>query len=54
MKYERVFLGLGSNLGDKEKNIADAIYEIEKIATVKKHPNSVLQNPGERRTSRIL
>jgi 2-amino-4-hydroxy-6-hydroxymethyldihydropteridine diphosphokinase len=45
MKYERVFLGLGSNLGDKEKNIADAIYEIEKIATVKKTSKFCITKP---------
>lgn len=33
---ERIFLGLGSNLGDKEKNIMDATREIQKIAAVKK------------------
>jgi len=36
LKTENIFLGLGSNLGDKEKNILTAIEEIKKIAEVKK------------------
>jgi 2-amino-4-hydroxy-6-hydroxymethyldihydropteridine diphosphokinase len=32
----RVFLGLGSNLGDKEKNIIEAITRISAFSTIKK------------------
>ncbi|MFH1533587.1 MAG: 2-amino-4-hydroxy-6-hydroxymethyldihydropteridine diphosphokinase [Nitrospirota bacterium] len=36
MKENKVFIGIGTNIGDKGQNIENALIEIGKIATIKK------------------
>ena len=41
----RVFLGLGSNVGDKEKNIHEALHLISQFCTIKKTSHLYLTEP---------
>ncbi|NIA01943.1 MAG: 2-amino-4-hydroxy-6-hydroxymethyldihydropteridine diphosphokinase [Nitrospirae bacterium] len=36
MKENKVFIGIGTNVGDRRQNIENALFEIGKIASIKK------------------
>ena len=36
MKENKVFIGIGTNVGDRGQNIENALFEINKIASIKK------------------
>jgi len=45
MKENKVYLGLGSNLGNREKNLENAITEIAKFATISKRSSIIETEP---------
>ena len=55
MKEIQIYLSLGSNLGDRQANLNDALDALEELLEehIKEFLRSIRQSPGDLRQSRI-